>query len=226
MRVTFYGHACFKVELNNKSIVFDPFIRGNELAKNIDVKEINPDFLLLSHAHSDHIADALEIANQSNATTYAIYEICMWMNKQGNSSFHPMNIGGTAQTNNICFTMTPALHSSSFEDGSYGGVPCGFIVQNETKCFYYAGDTALFSDMSLISKKRELDFAFLPVGDNFTMGITDAIEAAKLLNVKKVVGMHFDTFGYIKINHQEAVEQFKENNLELILMEIGQTLEI
>lgn len=226
MRVTFYGHACFKVELNNKSIVFDPFIRGNELANNIEVKDINPDFLLLSHAHSDHIADAVEIANQSKATVYAIYEICMWLNKQGVSNFHPMNIGGTAHSDNICFTMTPALHSSSFEDGTYGGVAAGFVVQNETNCFYYSGDTAMFSDMSLIGSRRNLDFAFLPIGDNFTMGIADAIEAAKLLKIKKVIGMHFDTFGYIKINHQEAIAQFNQAGIELILMEIGQSIEI
>ena len=226
MRVTFYGHACFKVELNNKSIVFDPFIRGNELAKNIEVAYINPDYLLLSHAHSDHIADAVEIAKQSNATAFAVYEICMWLNKQGISNFHPMNIGGTAHSENICFTMTPAIHSSSFEDGSYGGVAGGFVVQNETNCFYYAGDTALFSDMSLISRKRKLDFAFLPIGDNFTMGVSDAIEAAKLLGVNKIIGMHYDTFGYIKINHQEAINQFKTEGIELILLEIGQTIEI
>lgn len=226
MRVTFYGHACFKVELNNKSIVFDPFIRGNELANNINVKDINPDFLLLSHAHSDHIADAVEIAKQSNATAFAIYEICMWLNKQGVSNFHPMNIGGTAHSENLCFTMTPAIHSSSFEDGTYGGVAGGFVVQNENNCFYYAGDTALFSDMSLIGSKRNLDFAFLPIGDNFTMGVSDAIEAAKLLKINKVIGMHFDTFGYIKINHQEAIEKFNQAGIELILMEIGQTIEI
>ena len=137
-----------------------------------------------------------------------------------------MNIGGSWIFDGIEIKMTPAIHSSSFQDGTYGGVAGGFTLKTNDHHLYYAGDTALFSDMSLISKKYPLDIAILPIGGNFTMDYNDAVEAAKLLNVNKVIGVHYDTFGLIKINHNEAINAFNTEKIELNLMTIGSTIKL
>lgn len=225
-QITYYGHSCFQIDCNGKSMLFDPFIRGNQLAKNIDLSSINPHFILLSHAHSDHTADAVEIAQQSNAVCIGVYEVCSYLQSKGAPNIHPMNIGGKKSFDGITVKMTAAVHSSSFEDGTYGGIAGGFTLETEQFYGYFAGDTALFSDMALIAKHRRLDFAILPIGGNFTMDVQDAIEGAKLLGVKKVIGVHYDTFGYIVIDHQAAIENFKNSGIELILMPIGSSIKI
>jgi L-ascorbate metabolism protein UlaG (beta-lactamase superfamily) len=220
-QITYYGHACFEIECNGKSMLFDPFIRGNALASHVELSSINPHYILLSHAHSDHTADAVEISKQSGATCIGVYEVCGYLQSKGAESIHPMNIGGSKVFDGIEIKMTQAIHSSSFEDGTYGGVAGGFQISTDNCHFYYAGDTSFFGDMQFIGKKRQLDFAILPIGGNFTMDATDAIECAKLLNVNKVIGVHYDTFGYIVINHQNAIDAFSEAGIELILMPIG-----
>ena len=226
IQITYYGHACFEIVCNGKSMLFDPFIRGNELAKDVDVSKINPDTIFITHAHSDHTADAVEIAKQSNATLVGMYEVCSYLQKQGAPKIHPMNIGGSWNFDNVDVKMTPAIHSSSFADGTYGGIAGGFNIKANNQHIYFAGDTALFSDMALIGKQYPLDLAILPIGGNFTMDYKDGVEAAKLLNVKKVIGMHYDTFGLIKINHEEAINAFKAENIELQLMTIGSTIKL
>ena len=220
-QITYYGHACFEIECNGKSMLFDPFIRGNALASHVDLSSINPHYILLSHAHSDHTADAVEISKQSGATCIGVFEVCVYLQSKGAENIHPMNIGGAKVFDGIEITMTQAIHSSSFEDGTYGGVAAGFQISTDDCHFYYSGDTSLFSDMQFVGKKRQLDFAILPIGGNFTMDVNDAIECAKLLNVNKVIGVHYDTFGYIVINHQKAVDAFSAAGIELILMPIG-----
>ena len=135
---------------------------------------------------------------------------------------HPMNQGGSWKFDFGKLTMVKADHSSSMPDGSYGGSPGGFILETKKNTLYYSGDTALFSDMKLFAKQYSPDFAFLPIGDNFTMGIQDAVKAAQFLKVKKVIGMHFDTFGYIKIDHEVAIQAFRKKGIELLLMGIGE----
>lgn len=207
-------------------MLFDPFIRGNELAKAIDLSSINPHFILLSHAHSDHTADAVEIATQSNATCIGVYEVCSYLQSKGAPKIHPMNIGGKKSIDGIAIKMTPAIHSSSFEDGTYGGIAGGFTIETNDFFGYYAGDTAFFNDMSIITKNRQLDFAVLPIGGNFTMDVNDALECAQLLGVKKVIGVHYDTFGYIVIDKVEAISTFQKVGIELILMPIGTSITI
>lgn len=180
--------------------------------------------MLLSHGHEDHIADAPAIANQSQCTVVGMFELVTWMQKQGAKNVHGMNIGGSWEFEFGRVKLTPALHSSTLPDGTNGGAPSGFVIQNHTDCFYYAGDTALFSDMALIGKRFPLKTAFLPIGGNFTMDIEDALEAAKLLGVTHVVGMHYDTFGYITINHDQATETFRNEGIHLELIPIGSTI--
>ena len=207
-------------------MLFDPFIRGNELANNIDISKIIPDYIFITHAHSDHTADAVEIAKQSNATIVGMFEVCSYLKNEGAPNIHPMNIGGSWSFDGIEIKMTPAIHSSSFHDGTYGGVAGGFTLKTVDHHIYYAGDTALFSDMSLICKKHPLDLAILPIGGNFTMDYNDALDAAILLNVEKVIGVHYDTFGLIKINQNDAINAFNAENIELKLMKIDSSIKL
>jgi L-ascorbate metabolism protein UlaG (beta-lactamase superfamily) len=223
MNITYFGHSCFQVNISGTKILFDPFIKPNPLARNIDIQTIQPNYILISHGHADHVADVAEIAKNSSAKLVAMWEVISWFEKQGIQNGHPMNLGGSFKTDFGKITMTQALHSSSMPDGSYGGNPAGFVVHAENRSFYYAGDTALFGDMTLIGKQYKPEFAFLPIGDNFTMDYISALEAAKLLNVKKVIGMHYDTFDAIRIDKDEALGYFKTNGVELILMKIGET---
>jgi L-ascorbate metabolism protein UlaG (beta-lactamase superfamily) len=226
MKVTYYGHSSFMVETAGKSILFDPFISPNPLAKGIDVAAIRPDYMMLSHGHNDHTADAPAIARQSGCTVIGIWEMASWMENQGAAKVHPMNIGGSWNFEFGTVKLTQAVHSSSLADGSPAGNPTGFVISNADDTFYYSGDTALYSDMTLISKKFTLKTAFLPIGSNFTMDAEDAVEAAKLLRVKHVIGMHYDTFGYIEIDHNKTRALFNRAGIELVLMNINTTINL
>ncbi|HPI10175.1 MAG TPA: metal-dependent hydrolase [Catalimonadaceae bacterium] len=225
MQITYYGQSCFQVNIGGYKILFDPFITPNPLAKEIDITKIEADYILLSHAHQDHIYDAEAIAKNTGATIIGIWEIHAWFEQKGVKT-HPMNIGGKWPFEFGTVIMTPAIHSSSFPDGSYGGNPAGFVIENDEHTFYYSGDTALFSDMKLIGEIYKPEFAFLPIGDNFTMGIKEAVMASRFVGVKKIIGMHFDTFPYIQIDHKEAMMIASFNEAELILPEIGKPFEI
>lgn len=225
MNFTFYGHACFAVEVAGKKLLFDPFITGNELAKDIDIKKIEADYILVSHGHGDHVADLLEIAKNTGATVISNAEITTWVAAQGYDKVHPMNFGARDfDFGKVHYV--PAMHSSSLPDGSYGGNPGGFVIRNEEINFYFAGDTCLTMDMKLIPMYTQLDVAILPVGGNFTMDAEEAVMAADFIQCNKVVGIHFDTFGYIVIDHEAAKQKFADAGKELILPEIGQTITI
>lgn len=226
MRFTYYGHSCFMAEVNGKKLLFDPFITPNELAKDININDIEADYILLSHGHSDHIMDAEAIARSTGATIIANYEVAMWFAAKGISKYQPMNHGGKWTFDFGTVKCVNAVHSSSLPDGSYGGNPMGFIISGGDKSFYYSGDTALTLDMQLIPMFAKIDFSVLPIGDNFTMGIEDAAAAAKMVKSDKVIGVHYDTFGFIKIDHKKATGIFKDNGIELLLPAIGETIDI
>jgi len=226
MKFTYYGHSCFSVVAGGKTLLFDPFITPNELAKAIDVDGIQADYIFVSHGHFDHITDVLRIAGKTGAKVLGNWELYDWFNKNGLKNTHPINPGGqlTFDFGTVkCFT---AIHSSSLPDGSYGGVACGFAFQTIDGNFYYSGDTGLTLDMKLIADWAKLDFAIFPVGDGLTMGVVDAIKASRLVGVSKVVGVHYDTFGYIKIDHLKSVESFKKADMTLHLLDIGSVTEL
>jgi len=226
MEFTYYGHSCFAVVINGKSLLFDPFITHNELAKQINIDKIAADYILQSHGHVDHIADCVSIAKRTGAKVIASWEIHGWLNSQGVTNTHPMNTGGKWNFDDFTVKCVVAQHSSGLPDGSYGGNPLGFLVASKEKNFYYSGDTALTLDMQLIPSWTRLDFAVLPIGDNFTMDATDASRCAEMIQCKKIIGVHYDTFGFIRIDHEKAKDIFAKKGLELILVKIGETISL
>jgi L-ascorbate metabolism protein UlaG (beta-lactamase superfamily) len=226
MLLTCYGHSCFSVGIKGKTILFDPFITPNELASEIDVNTIEADYIFLSHGHSDHIADCVSIAKRTGATVVGGFEVMEWLKKQGLEKTHPMNTGGKWDFEFGTVKCVVAHHSGGLPDGSYGGNPLGFVFMTDEENFYYAGDTALTLDMQLIPKWATLNFCILPIGDNFTMDANDAIIAAEYLKCHVVVGVHYNTFGFIKIDTEKAIAAFKAEGKTLLLPEIGQTIEL
>jgi L-ascorbate metabolism protein UlaG (beta-lactamase superfamily) len=220
MEIFYLGHGCIQVNSLGKSLLIDPFITPNPLAAEIDITQLNPDYILLTHGHEDHVADAETIAKNSGAKLIANFEIISWYEKKGIEG-HPMNHGGQWQFDFGTVKMVNAVHSSVLPDGTYGGNPAGFIIFNAEGSIYIAGDTALHQDMKLIPDFYPLNLAILPIGDNFTMGIDEASQAANFVKADKVLGIHYDTFPYIEIDKEEAVKVFKNKGIELILLDIG-----
>lgn len=225
MKITFYGHASLGIEVGGKHIIVDPYISANELAKNIDIMQLKADYILLTHAHGDHILDVEAIANNTGATIVSNAEITTYFEKKGHK-VHPMNHGGSWNFDFGKVKYVVGHHSSSFPDGSYGGNPGGFVIEGEHKNIYIAGDTSVTFDMKLIPMRTKLDLAILPLGNNFTMDVEDAIIASDFLECDKILGYHYDTFGYIKIDHDDAIKKFFNKGKDLMLLEIGSSLEL
>lgn len=224
MKLTYYGHACFAVEIGETTLLFDPFITPNPLAAKIDLNQVTADFILVSHGHGDHVADLEALAKRTRATVIAPFEVGSWFEKKGLENVQSMNHGGATRQSFGTVKLTAAIHSSSMPDGSYGGNPCGFIVESSSGTFYYSGDTALTMDMKLIGESSKLDFAVLPIGDFYTMGIGDAVRAAEMVGVRRIVGVHYDTFPPIKLDHAAARKCAQTAGQELLLPKIGETI--
>ena len=214
------------MEAGGKTLLFDPFITPNPLAKKIDAGKIAADFILVSHGHGDHVADVIDIAKRTGATVIAPFEVGTWFEEKGVKNVQAMNHGGAAKMAFGRVKLTSAIHSSSMPDGSYGGNPCGFVVESSDGNFYYSGDTALTCDMKLIGEGSTLNFAVFPVGDFFTMGIEDAVRAAEFVGVSRFVGVHYDTFPPIKLDHKAALAAARAAGKELLLPAIGETISV
>jgi L-ascorbate metabolism protein UlaG (beta-lactamase superfamily) len=195
MQLTFLGHSAVRLNLGEHDLIIDPFLSGNPLCP-LGPDDVEPSYILLTHAHDDHIGDTEAIARRTGATIVSGFEIASYYGTRDLRT-HGMNPGGGFDFPFGRVTFTPAWHSSSFPDGSYGGMPMGLMVSAGGKRLYHAGDTALFSDMALIGR-HGLDVALIPIGDNFTMGPDDALEAVKLLKPKRVIPIHYDTFDLIR----------------------------
>lgn len=228
MKITFHGHSFIIVntesEGKNYSIAVDPFISGNPFCK-ISPADVKCDFIALTHGHGDHFGDTETIAKDNDATIIATAEIADKIISKGLKA-HGMNLGGAYNFPFGKLKLTIAHHSSSLPDGSYAGDPAGIVIKSNGKTIYHAGDTALFLDMKLIGEMNKIDHAFLPIGDNFTMGIDDAVKAAEFLNVQNVTPIHYNTFDVIKADSEEFKRKIESTGRNCHIIKPGESIEI
>ncbi|MGD6774173.1 metal-dependent hydrolase [Sutcliffiella horikoshii] len=227
MKVSYHGHSVVKVEANGKTILFDPFITGNGLT-DLKAEDLKVDVILLTHGHNDHVGDTVDLALKNDALVVAPFELAEYLGWQG-VKVHEMHIGGAHEFDFGKVKLTQAFHGSSYTDYEtktivYTGMPSGILLAIDGKTIFHAGDTALFSDMKLIGELNNIDVAFLPIGDNFTMGPDDAVLAAKWLDASTVVPIHFNTFPVIEQNPQEFVSKLPEGVGRVL--EVGEVLDL
>lgn len=223
-KITFLGQSGWLIESPKANIVIDPFLEGNPLAVH-KAADINADYILISHAHGDHIRDVGSIAKKCKSTIIANYEIATYYDSKGFAT-HPMHIGGAYNFPFGRVKLTPAFHGSSFPDGTYGGMPAGILLTIDDKVFYHTGDTALFSDMQLIGKHNLVDVMMVCIGDNFTMGIDDAAEAVGLVKPRLTIPMHYKTFPLIDVDPEEFARKIKSTGNEVKIMNVGESLNL
>jgi len=225
IRITWYGHACFHLDVNGVHLLIDPFLTGNPLAT-VRPQDVTADFILVSHGHGDHLGDTVSIAKRTGAKVISNYEIVTWLGSQGLENLHAQHIGGGHNYPWGRLKLTIAHHGSGLPDGSYGGNPAGFLLYVDDKKIYHACDTALFYDMTLIGQQG-IDLAMLPIGDNFTMGPDDALHAVKLIQPQRAIPIHYNTFDVIKQNpHEWARRVETETSTQVSVMQPGEAIEI
>jgi len=221
-RLTYLGHSSFYVEGKKGRIVIDPFLSGNPLAQT-SPEVLKVDYVLLTHGHGDHLGDGVEIAVSNRAKIVAPFELAQYCEKQG-AEVHPMHIGGAHEFPFGRVKLTIAHHGSMAPDGTYTGNPCGFLLTMEGKTLYHPGDTGLFLDMKLIGEMNKIDVAVLPIGDNFTMGIQDAVKAAEFLEAGLVIPMHYRTFDVIDVSPEDFVAEVQKRGMRARLLPVGESL--
>lgn len=227
-RLTFLGHSAWLVEGKEHTLVIDPFLSGNPKAT-AKPGEIKADYVILTHGHGDHIGDGLDIAKKNKATIIANFEVASWCQNKGHEA-HAMHIGGAHQFPFGRVKLTIAHHGSGIpgDDGGllYGGQPAGVIIEMDGSTIYHAGDTGLFMDMQLIGQRERPDVALLPIGDNYTMGIDDAVTAAEFVRAGLTIPMHYGTFEVIDVDPHEFKTKAENQGLQVQVLEIGESVEI
>lgn len=226
MEISYHGHSVIRVRTESHTILIDPFITGNELC-DLDPNQVEADVILLTHGHNDHVGDTLDIAKRTGALVVALNELAVYLGSKG-IEIHPMNIGGAYEFDFGRVKFTQAFHGSSYEeeDGTfiYTGMPGGILLTIDEKTIYHVGDTALFSDLKMIGEMNDIDVAFIPIGDNFTMGPEDALIAADWINANIVVPVHYNTFPVIEQDGEAFAKKVKTG--EGRALRIGEKFEL
>ena len=228
MELTYFGHSAFQIKTNSKTLLFDPFITGNPHTESIvTAADLNPDVILLTHAHGDHWGDTPAIAKASNAQVVATYEITQYIQqKHDHANVQPMNTGGKWSFDWGTVVMVDARHSSSFPDGTYGGNPVGFVLNLEGKWIYNLGDTAPFAEMAWIGEDYDIDVALMPIGDCFTMGPEGSLRAADMIQPGLTIPMHYDTFPLIEVDTHAWAASMKARGHATNVLKPGDTLSL
>ncbi len=228
MKLTYYGHSTIQIETADRQILIDPFISENPHVRGIvTVGDFQPDVILITHAHGDHWGDTEELALGSNALVVANFEIVTYLaTKTGHQNVQGMNLGGSFQMDWGRVTQTLARHSSSFPDGTYGGSPNGYLIESGDDIVYVAGDTAPFVEMQWLGERHDIDVAFLPIGDTYTMGIKGAVESARMLRPGITIPVHYNTFPEIEVDVTAWESHMLDAGFRTRAMRPGETLSI
>lgn len=228
MELTYFGHSAFQIETKGTTLLFDPFITDNPHTEGVVTQEdLNPDVILLTHAHSDHWGDTPEIAERTGALVVGNFEIVQYIQKEhGHENVQPMNTGGTWSFEWGDVKMTYARHSSSFPDGTYGGNPNGYILEIDDYCIYNLGDTARFTGMEWIGEEYDVDLALMPMGDCFTMGPEDSVHAADLIEPDEIIPLHYDTFPFIEVDMDYWADLMAGAGFDTAVLDPGETFEL
>jgi len=222
-KLTYLSHSAWLIETGNFTIAIDPFLEGNPMAKT-KPEDIKADFIIVTHAHGDHLGDSVPMAKASGGTVISNFEIANYCGEQGVNA-HPLHIGGSREFDFGRVKLTPAWHGSAFPDGSYGGTPAGCLVTAAGKTIYHTGDTGLFMDMQLIGEMNDIDIMLVNIGDNFTMGIDDAVKAVEFVKPKLVIPMHYKTFDVIDVNPDEFSAKVKDKGFNVKILDVNGTHE-
>jgi L-ascorbate metabolism protein UlaG (beta-lactamase superfamily) len=220
-KLTYLSHSAWLVETDNYMIAIDPFLEGNPTAA-MKPSDVKADFIIVTHGHGDHLGDAVPIAKTNNGTIISNFEIANFCSNEG-ANAHPMHIGGAHEFPFGRVKLTPAWHGSSFPDGAYAGTPAGVLLTVEGKTIYHTGDTGLFLDMQLIGEMNPVDIFLVNIGDNFTMGIDDAVKAVEFVKPKLTIPMHYKTFDVIDVDPQEFISKVQSKGFEAKMLAIGET---
>jgi len=223
LKLTYLSHSAWLIQNDKYSVAIDPFLEGNPTAT-MKPADLKADYIIVTHAHGDHIGDAIPIAKASGGTIISNFEIVNYCTEHG-AQAHPMHIGGAHEFPFGRVKLTPAWHGSSFPDGSYGGTPTGCLLTIDGKTIYHTGDTGLFMDMQLIGEMDTIDVMLVNIGDNFTMGIDDAVKAVEFVKPKLVIPMHYKTFDVIDVDPQEFADKVKAKGFEAKVINFGAALE-
>ena len=218
--ITYLSHSAWLIKNGKHTILIDPFLSGNPLAP-VKKDDVKADYIIVTHAHGDHLGDAIPIARTTKSLIITNFEIANYCTANGVSA-HPMHIGGGHNFPFGRVKLTPAWHGSSFPDGSYGGTPAGVLITIDGKTIYHSGDTGLFLDMQLIGQMNSIDVFLVCIGDNFTMDINDAVKAVEFVKPKVTIPMHYNTFDVIRSEPEEFARKVKEKGFNARIIGINE----